>query len=105
MLSTRLLSEQDTRLAQDLTAKLIREWEAPGEVGEPLIIQEAAALNEPPRHIYVVWSAWEQLSPLERSRIIMNAAEAIGSIDYSLHVTVAMGLTPQEAERIGITFR
>lgn len=82
---------------------LYQEWRAQraGE-GEPLIIEESPRDGDRPNHLYVVWSEWGDLTPIERSRLIMQAYEKYRGRDLATSVTLAMGLTPDEARRINI---
>lgn len=82
---------------------LYQEWQAQrvGE-GEPLIIEEAPRSGELPNHLYVVWSKWGDLTPIERSRLILQAYERYRGRDIATSVTLAMGLTPAEARQMGI---
>ncbi len=84
---------------------LYQEWRAQksGE-GEPLIIEESPHRGERPNHLYVVWSQWGDLTPIERSRLILQAYEKYRGRDLATSVTLAMGLTPDEAARLGINF-
>lgn len=84
--------------ASKLMKALGDEWESPRTSGEPLIVLEGG--EGQPIHIYVIWNEWEGLSELERSEIILNVAEQ--RLDDPSLVTVAMGLTAREAERMGI---
>ena len=92
-------------LAEDLRRKLVEEWTSPKEKGEPLILQDSSG---PPSsrstRIYVVWTEWGDLSLQERSEIIMDAYEQTHSTDETLSVTVALGLTPPEADRMRIPY-
>ena len=51
---------------------------------------------------YVVWKQWGMISQQDRSELIMDACEQVKGPDWSLKVVVAMGLTPDEAQRMGI---
>jgi len=79
------------------------EWQAPGN-NEPVIIEERPAEGLPPNHLYVVWGEWEDLSPLQRSRIILKAYEQKLGANAGLitQVTIAMGLTREQAHTIGL---
>jgi len=83
---------------------LYQEWKSQraGE-GEPLIIEESPRNGDRPNHLYVVWSEWGDLTPIERSRLIMQAYEKYRGRDLATSVTLAMGLTPDEARRINIS--
>ena len=55
--------------------------------------------------MYVVWSAWNALGREMRGEIIMDAAEKAKPESDVLKITVAMGLTPDEADRFGIQWK
>jgi len=70
-------------------------------MAEPVIVLENQG-QQIPAHLHVIWSEWDQLTPLERSEIALEAyGEARGS-DLASHLRVALGLTAAEAERMGI---
>ena len=81
------------------------EWKSPN-VGatEPVVVEEADAKGNVV-HVYVVWSDWAQLNRERRGEIIMEAAERVMPIDDVLKVTIAMGLTPDEADSLGLKWR
>lgn len=88
-----------------MTERLYQEWHAPqpGE-GEPFIIEESPRLGGWPNHLYVIWSEWSDLSPLERSRMILQAYRQHHGLERTMIVTLAMGLTPDEARLMKIEF-
>ena len=90
---------------EQLLERLLQEWRAQqiGE-GEPLIIEESPRDGDRPNQLYVVWSEWDDLTPLERSRLIMQAYGEYRGPDFSNSVTLAMGLTPVEARLMKIEF-
>ncbi len=81
----------------------MHEWTEPSSAGQPLIVLEGE--RGQPQHVYVIWDEWKGLDQRERSEIIMDVVEQLsgpqGMPDLSL-VTVAMGLTIEEAKRMGI---
>lgn len=87
-----------------LVDQLAREWNAPAaNASEPLILEEfdrRSVLT----HVYVVWSHWRGVDRAERSEIIMDAAEKRFGPAKALEITVAMGLEPDEARRMGLKF-
>ena len=89
--------------ANELARLLMDEWVHPKNEGQPLIVLEGG--KGQPQHIYVIWDQWQGLDQRQRSEIIMDVVENLSGEhtfqDPSL-VTVAMGLTPEEAERMGI---
>jgi len=90
-------------LAAELRAELLKEWRKPSNTGQPIILTEGGGKN--PVHVYVVWEKWGELAQRERSEIIMDAYEAMFGLHKSLAVTVAMGMTPTEADRMGIRYQ
>jgi len=89
--------------AAELTRLLHNEWTKPKRSGQPLIIIEGKPCE--PYHIYVVWDDWRELTQTERSEIIMDVVENLAGGDRlptNSPVTVAMGLTVDEAKRMGI---
>jgi hypothetical protein len=84
----------------ELREKLKAELESPQATGEPDIIVERP--NASTTHLFVVWSAWEPLEQVVRSRIILDAYSEARGEGEALKVTVAMGLTPEEASRLGL---
>ena len=53
----------------------------------------------------MIWDDWSDLDQVERSEIIMDAFEDRYGKDRACNVTVALGLTPAEAERMGIGYQ
>ena len=72
----------------------------PIEGSEPEIIIEKPSPST--THLYVIWSEWKDLEQLIRSRIVMDAYEETKGAEEALNVTFAMGLTREEANRLGI---
>ena len=98
----RLKREKPAGTSQ-LLMSLLEEWKNPKDEGEPLIVVEGS--ERQPIHIYVIWEAWQSLSDYERSELIMDAVEQLaeeGRFSQLNDVTVAMGLTSDEARRMGI---
>jgi hypothetical protein len=91
-------------LAVRLKEQLVQEWKNQASAAtEPVIL----ILDDNPefQHIYVVWSAWHDLHRIERSDIILDAAQEVLGHKPPLNITVAMGLTPREADRLGIKYK
>ncbi len=90
-------------MAEILLERLIEEMRHPSEqTVEPVIIFE----ERPSRvvELYVVWSEWVGLSMEERSEVIMDAYEAVYGLDRSRWVSMAIGVTPEEAPRYNIFY-
>ncbi|MDB5301391.1 MAG: hypothetical protein JWO87_3054 [Phycisphaerales bacterium] len=84
---------------------LADEWRAPNAAAqEPVILEEPNSKGEIV-HIYVVWSDWAHLSRDKRGEIIMDAAERVKPLPEVLGITIAMGLTPDEADQFGLKWR
>lgn len=84
--------------------RLVEEIRSPQEgMAEPVIVLESQG-QQTPTHLYIIWSEWGQLTQLERSEIALDAyREAKGSNSAS-NLRVALGLTPDEAARMGIEY-
>ena len=87
-----------------LVDELYAEWARPNStVSEPVILEEKSRSGKLV-HLYVVWSKWSPVDRVERSEIIMDAAQKKLSTDDLLEITIAMGLTPDEAKNMGLEF-
>ncbi|HEY1691720.1 MAG TPA: hypothetical protein VGG39_06145 [Polyangiaceae bacterium] len=84
----------------ELRRALSDELRAPHAEGEPDIVIEQPAPGT--THLFVTWSRWDGFEQTVRARIILDAFEDARGEDEVLKVTVAMGLTPEEAARMGI---
>lgn len=92
----------DTRLlTQQLKVEFDNYDDANQTYHQPLISVEAALGR---RHILVIWDAWYALSQQERSQIIMDAFEASEGNEEALRVSIAMGLTQDDASHLGVDF-
>lgn len=91
-----------TALAQTkdrLVGQLARRIAAPATLDEPFILQDRVPQTRT-RHVVVIWDKWSDLDRSGRSKIILDAyekAEVLGNDSLS----VAMGLTQQEAMQMG----
>ncbi len=66
---------------------------------QPLISENQIAQTKSV-HVAVIWDKWKDLSPTERSEVILNACTRAGRFRNST-ITLAMGLTGEEALRRG----
>ena len=88
-----------------LVDALAEEWRTPDPAAtEPVILEEPDAKGAVV-HVYVVWSAWGHLDRINRGEVIMDAAERVKAPGDVLKITIAMGLTPEEADRFGLKWR
>ncbi|MCY2951655.1 MAG: hypothetical protein NTU53_06715 [Planctomycetota bacterium] len=86
---------------QALVRDLVAEWTKPSGSPEPVILEELDQKRKL-AHVYVVWTKWSDIDRVERSEIIMDAAEKRLSAQDVLNITIAMGLTPDEARQMGL---
>jgi len=90
--------------AQALLNRLVDEWQHPDpNAAQPIIVEETGGQGQP-THLYVMWDDWAPLGSIERSEVIMSAYEEVRGRAGAINVTVAMGLTPAEADRLGIRY-
>jgi hypothetical protein len=88
-----------------LVDRLTTEWKSPTSgATEPVVVEETDAKGNVV-HLYVVWSDWAQLDRIRRGEVIMEAAERVMPVDDVLKITIAMGLTPVEADNFGLKWR
>ena len=97
---TRPRSDDVQKLAERLQAEV--EHPSPDENAQPIIVAEPPS-PAPISRLFVIWDEWGSLSLQDRSEIIMTAYQAAKGDTDALAVSVAMGLTPQEAQRLGIS--
>jgi hypothetical protein len=87
---------------QQLVRALAAEWQQPqSEAAEPTIAIQRDDFGRP-IHVYVVWSQWAMVDRSERSEIIMDAASVALPAEDASTITIAMGLTPDEAAKMGL---
>jgi len=91
-------------LSEDLAQRLAEEFRHPqGGVAEPVILLENQGQQDPAR-LYVIWNEWGHLTQLERSEIALEAYRQARGAQSALKLRVALGLTPDEAGRMGIAY-
>ena len=83
---------------QALVNKLAAELEQNTTNG-PRVIEEEQFGNR--IHVIVIWDAWSALSPEDRGRAIMDAYQKVRP-DEVLQITIAMGLTKADADKLKI---
>lgn len=99
----RLVTEQNEE-TEVLRRLLTQEWNTPSAAPQPVLIESAGERMSGSKHLYIIWDRWLSLDQRERSEIIMDAYEATHTRPEVLSVTVAMGLTSKEADRMGINY-
>jgi hypothetical protein len=83
-------------LGNELSAILLQPGELPGE---PFVVEDQIAQTKS-LHVIVIWDEWKDLSQTDRSEIIMDAYAKAKRL-ATANITVAMGLTSEEALRAG----
>lgn len=86
-----------------LRAELIAELRNQNETGEPVIIIERT--HRAMTRLYVVWTKWNNIDQRVRSGIILDAFAEVRGKEAAENVTIAFGLTPEEADRLDIKWR
>jgi hypothetical protein len=80
-----------------LTVQLAARIAGEPSATEPYIIQDRVPQTHS-RHVVVIWDAWDEMDRTARSQIIADAFRQTGIRD---NLTVALGLTQQEAMSMG----
>ena len=94
------LREKEVPGEEGLRRDLMEELQHPKASGEPEIVIESP--NPATVHLFVIWSKWKDLEQMVRSRIILDAYREAKGEEEAIKVTVAMGLTPAEADSLGV---
>lgn len=90
---------QSDRTKHKRVAELAHRIKSPLVLAEPFILQDRIAQTRT-RHVVVIWDDWDDLDSAARSQVIVdafNAADVLGEDS----VSVAMGITQQEAMQMG----
>ena len=88
-----------------LVKRLAKEWQSANSTArEPVILEERNRKGDV-EHVYVIWGDWAHLDRTLRGEIIMDAAEIKFAPNDLQSITIAMGLTPDEADRFGLKWR
>jgi hypothetical protein len=86
---------------EKLVKKLVQEFTASSPNLQPLILEEHVAPTRS-RHVHVIWDAWKDVADEQRSVIIMEAYQQAEGEEVAREVTIAEGVTPQEALALGL---
>lgn len=84
----------------ELRRQIEAELRSPTDNPEPLIVVERP--HPSTIHLFVIWSRFQCLEQVVRSRVVFDAFVAVRGEQEAQNVTVSMGLTPEEARRMGI---
>ena len=92
--------EPPPRMDPSLTEQLVAELRTETRSGPRIIEEKVRGL--PRYHVTVIWDAWDGIDPTDRSAMILDAyKEAKGDLEM-LRISVAIGLTRVEADRLGV---
>lgn len=64
----------------------------------PTIVEETGLLGRV--NVIVIWNAWRDLSGEQRGAVIMRAYEKVKGPGFATQIGLAMGLTPEQRQRI-----
>lgn len=87
----------------DLNQRLTEEWHNRATTEPRPDIREEVDQQGRPVHLYVIWSEWADIDHQRRSEVIMDAFIAVHGAAAVSNISVAMGITPEEAKRMGIS--
>jgi hypothetical protein len=81
--------------------KLAQELKATSANLQPLIIEEQVPSTKS-RHVHVIWDRWKELDDEQRSAVIVDAYTQAEGPETAATITIADGVTPQEALALGL---
>ena len=90
----------DPSLVAEIAEELRRRQET-GDPEAPLVIQEDVPRTDYV-HVTVIWDRWGALPAEERGRIILEAYEQARGVDAAQAISIAVGLTRDQARRLGL---
>jgi|WetSurMetagenome_2_1015567.scaffolds.fasta_scaffold862608_2 hypothetical protein len=68
----------------------------------PTIYEEAQTYGDSV-HVTVIWDQWKGIPPEERGAIVLDAYKKAGEEDKCRRITLVLGLTPDESQKLGIS--
>jgi hypothetical protein len=81
--------------------KLAQEFTASSPNLQPMILEEQVPSTKS-RHVRVIWDAWKDLTDEQRSDVIIDAYSQAEGPKAAAEITLAEGVTPQEALALGM---
>lgn len=96
------MAKKSTRRSDTYVAAISRAFAGARVAGLRLISQPVAGSRY--RHVTVVWERWAGIPQQERGRMILDGFERAHAKEpwRVLEITLAIGLTPGEAEKLNI---
>lgn len=100
-----MIHDPPSPIAQKMERLIAKEWKNPrSRAAQPIILEEKGGAPHT-LHVYVICDDWHGLGTAERAQAIANAFETAFAGNRTEYITLALGLTPLEAERLGIRYR
>jgi hypothetical protein len=81
--------------------RLVEELTSPGTGLQPMILEERVR-GTGSRHIHVIWDDWKGLSDEQRAEIVIDAYTQAEGEEAVSDITIAEGLTTEEALVLGL---
>ena len=100
----RLIEPKPLREYHDLVTVLAEELRLQrpdGPADAPPIIEEKTPRSDF-LHIQVTWDRWLGIPGEDRGRVIMDAYQQVRGTDTVLKISSVLGLTPAEAQKLGV---
>jgi hypothetical protein len=97
------ISAKPSHNRPDLVKILVKELQVAGESSSPdtpNIYQEELRYTDS-LQVTVVWNRWSEVPVEDRAEIILDAYHDAGMDDEMRRITVALGVTPEEAAVLG----
>ncbi len=99
-----VIHDPPTKTALDLQRRIAEEWRNPNSpAAEPIILEDKGGAPNT-LHVYVILNDWHGLKQADRSDVILDAFEDAFGGTRKEYITLVMGLTPVEAERLNIRY-
>jgi hypothetical protein len=98
--------EDSQKLKAELREQILQELSG-GSVPQPPIIYEIPLQPSDTLHVIVVWDKWADVPAQDRADLIMQAYQEFDSLHPEVNpkapsITLVMGTTWQEADRLGV---
>ena len=100
----RLIEPAPLREYPDLVAALTEELRLQrpdGPSNAPFIVEEKTPRHDF-LHVRVIWDRWAGVPGEDRGRVIMDAYQQVRGTQAVLKINSVLGLTPAEAQRLGV---
>jgi hypothetical protein len=81
--------------------KLVQEFTNSSANVQPLILEEQIPATGS-RHVRVIWDRWKEIGDEQRAAVIADAYAQAEGPEAAAQITIAEGVTPQEALALGL---